>query len=133
MKIKVGDKVRVIAGSDKGKEGNVLKVLKASNRVIITGVHIVKKHMKPGRTNETGGILEVEAPIHASNVKILESSKREKVKTEKAIAKAETKKVKETKKAVQKEMVTSIKKDMTKKAITKTSRKNAVTKKVGGN
>ncbi|NLA32433.1 MAG: 50S ribosomal protein L24 [Mollicutes bacterium] len=133
MKVKVGDKVRVIAGSDKGKEGNVQKVLKNTNRVIVTGVHIVKKHVKPGRTNETGGILEVEAPIHASNVKVLESSKREKAKTEKKVEKAKKEQVKETKKATKKEVVANIQKDMTKKAITKNTRKNAVTKKVGGN
>ena len=69
--IKVGDNVRVITGSNKGKEGKVLKVLRADNKVIVDGVNVVKKHVKPNRTNETGGILEVEAPIHISNVKVL--------------------------------------------------------------
>lgn len=68
MKIKVGDKVRVITGSNKGKEGKVSKVLRNESRVIVEGVNIVKKHVKPNRTNETGGILEIEAPIHISNV-----------------------------------------------------------------
>lgn len=72
MKIKVGDTVTVIAGADKGKTGKVTKTLKKENRVIVEGVHIVKKHIKPNRMNETGGILEVEAPIHASNVKLAE-------------------------------------------------------------
>lgn len=78
MKIKVGDTVTVIAGSDKGKTGKVTKTLKKENRVIVEGVHIVKKHIKPNRMNETGGILEVEAPIHASNVKLTtkESAKK---------------------------------------------------------
>lgn len=104
MKIKVGDKVKVIAGADKGKEGNVTKTFKAENRVIVSGVHIVKKHMKPSRTNETGGILDVEAPIHASNVKLVESGKKEvKAKAPKKVAKevtpkAETKPKKATKK-----------------------------------
>jgi len=70
MKIKVGDTVTVIAGSDKGKTGKVIKTLKKENRVIVEGVHVVCKHIKPNRMNETGGILKVEAPIHASNVKI---------------------------------------------------------------
>lgn len=71
MKIKVGDNVRVITGSNKGKEGKVLNVLRKDNRVVVDGVNIVKKHVKPNRTNESGGILEVEAPIHISNVKVL--------------------------------------------------------------
>lgn len=70
MKIKVGDTVTVIAGSDKGKTGKVIKTLRKENRVIVEGVHVVKRHVKPNRMNETGGILEIEAPIHASNVKV---------------------------------------------------------------
>ena len=69
--LKVGDKVVVIAGSDKGKEGKIIKTLKNENRVVVEGVHIVKKHQKP-TGQETGGILEVEAPIHASNVMIVD-------------------------------------------------------------
>ena len=85
MKIKVGDNVRVITGSNKGKEGKVLKVLKKENRVLIDGVNMVKKHVKPNRENETGGILEVEAPIHVSNVKVVskETKKEEKAKVAK--------------------------------------------------
>ena len=75
MKIKVGDTVTVIAGSDKGKTGKVTKTIKKDNRVIVEGVHIVHKHVKPNRMNETGGILEVEAPIHVSNVKLSEKEK----------------------------------------------------------
>ena len=90
--IKVGDNVRVITGSNKGKEGKVLKVLRADNKVIIDGVNVVKKHVKPNRTNETGGILEVEAPIHISNVKVLgkdtkKENKKEEKKTEKKASK----------------------------------------------
>ena len=69
--LKVGDKVVVIAGSDKGKEGKIIKTLKNENRVVVEGVHIVKKHRK-GNGQESGGILEVEAPIHASNVMIID-------------------------------------------------------------
>ena len=71
MNLKVGDKVIVIAGSNKGKEGTIKKVLKNENRVIIEGINLVKKHQK-GNGQESGGILEVEAPIHASNVMIID-------------------------------------------------------------
>ena len=72
MKLKVGDKVVVIAGSSKGKEGKITKILREENRVIVEGVNIVKKHKK-GNGQETGGILEVEAPIHASNVMLIDT------------------------------------------------------------
>ncbi len=71
MNFKVGDEVVVITGSDKGKKGKILKTLKAENKVIVEGVHIVKKHQKP-TGQETGGILDVEAPISASNVMIVD-------------------------------------------------------------
>lgn len=71
MKLKVGDKVRVIAGSSKGKEGKIIKTLRKEDRVIVEGVNIVKKHKK-GNGQETGGILEVEAPIHVSNVMMID-------------------------------------------------------------
>ena len=71
MKLKVGDKVKVIAGSSKGKEGKIIKTLRSENRVIVEGVNIVKKHKK-GNGQETGGILEVEAPINASNVMLID-------------------------------------------------------------
>lgn len=71
MNLKVGDKVIVIAGSDKGKEGTIKKVLRDENKVIVEGVHIVKRHQK-GNGQESGGIVEFEAPIHASNVMIID-------------------------------------------------------------
>lgn len=71
MNFKVGDKVVVIAGSDKGKEGKIIKTLKAENRVVVEGVHMIKKHQKP-TGQESGGIVEIEAPIHASNVMIVD-------------------------------------------------------------
>ena len=71
MKLKVGDKVKVIAGSSKGKEGKITKTFAKENRVIVEGVNLVKKHKK-GNGQETGGILEVEAPINASNVMIID-------------------------------------------------------------
>ena len=78
MKVKVGDKVKVLAGKDKGKEGRVLVTLKKKDRVVVEGINIVKKHLKPGRTNETGGILETENPIHVSNVKVVTEEKKAK-------------------------------------------------------
>ena len=91
MKIKVGDKVQVITGSNKGKEGKVLKVLKKDNRVVIEGVNIVKKNVKPNAQNETGGILEIEAPIHISNVKVLDKESKKEAKKEEKESKKETK------------------------------------------
>ncbi len=91
MKIKVGDKVQVITGSNKGKEGKVLKVLKKDNRVVIEGVNIVKKNVKPNAQNETGGILEIEAPIHISNVKVLDKESKKEAKKEAKESKKETK------------------------------------------
>ena len=71
MKIKQGDKVVVIAGKDKGKEGKVIQTLKAQDRVIVEGVNIVKKHIKPNG-GENGRIAEIEAPLHVSNVMIID-------------------------------------------------------------
>ena len=72
MKIKVGDNVKIITGKDKGKTGMVTKTLKKESRVIVEGVNVVKKHMKPNGMNQTGGIVEMNAPIHVSNVKKIE-------------------------------------------------------------
>ncbi|MFT8325233.1 50S ribosomal protein L24 [Oenococcus sicerae] len=76
MKIKTGDKVRVIAGKDKGKEGSVTKVFLKTDRVIVEGVNKVKKHQKPTQAEPKGGIIEKEAALHVSNVKLLDSSKK---------------------------------------------------------
>jgi large subunit ribosomal protein L24 len=67
LKIKKGDKVVVITGRDKGKKGEVLRVLRAESRVVVQGVHMVKRHTKPGAGNP-GGIVEKEGAIHISNV-----------------------------------------------------------------
>ena len=69
--LKKGDKVVVIAGSSKGKEGTVLRVLRDENRVLVEGVNMVKKHVKPNG-EQSGSIIEIEAPIHISNVMILD-------------------------------------------------------------
>ena len=72
MKIKVGDEVLVIAGKDKGKNGKVIKTLKSTNKVVVEGINVVKKHVKPNNQNDKGGIFDIEAPIHVSNVKKVE-------------------------------------------------------------
>lgn len=77
MFIKKNDKVKVIAGKDKGKEGTVEKVFPAQDRVIVKGINIVKKHQKPTNANPNGGIVEVEAPIHVSNVMLIDPSNNE--------------------------------------------------------
>ena len=72
MKLKVGDKVEVISGSDKGKTGKIIKTLRSENKVIVEGVNIVKKHLKPKNNNGTAEIVERENPIHVSNVMLID-------------------------------------------------------------
>lgn len=72
MKIKSGDKVRVISGKDKGKEGIVQKVFPKLNRVVVEGVNVRKKHLKPTQSNPQGSIMDIYAPIDASNVQVLD-------------------------------------------------------------
>ncbi len=71
LKIKKGDRVKVITGGSKGKVGDVLRVLPKEQRVVVSGVNMIKRHTKPGRT-ESGGIIEREAAIHVSNVALLD-------------------------------------------------------------
>ncbi|MDD2435342.1 MAG: 50S ribosomal protein L24 [Bacilli bacterium] len=71
MNFKTGDKVVVIAGKDRGKEGKIISILKNENKVVIEGVNMIKKHVKPDGQN-AGSIVEREAPIHASNIMILD-------------------------------------------------------------
>src|SRR6201999_2317619 len=74
IKIKRNDKVEVIAGKDKGKQGRVLRVIADKNRVLVEGVMMVKKHVKPNpQRNIKGGIAEQEATIHISNVMLLDA------------------------------------------------------------
>ncbi|WP_408011547.1 50S ribosomal protein L24 [Pseudalkalibacillus sp. A8] len=72
MHVKKGDKVQVISGKDKGKQGVVLQALPKNNRVVVEGINVVKKHAKPSQDNPQGGILNVEASIHASNVMLID-------------------------------------------------------------
>ena len=73
LKIKAGDTVQVIAGDHKGEKGKVLKVDREKNRAIVEGVNLVSKHTKPSAQNPQGGIIKKEAPIHISNLSLLDS------------------------------------------------------------
>ena len=68
MKIRLKDKVKVISGKDKGKIGEVVRVLPLKRKVVVQGVNIVKRHVKPGVVNKEGGIVTFEKPIDVSNV-----------------------------------------------------------------
>ena len=72
MHVKKGDKVIVISGKDKGKQGVVLEAYPKKDRVLVEGVNIVKKHAKPSQANPQGGIFDQEAAIHVSNVMIID-------------------------------------------------------------
>lgn len=76
LHIKKGDKVRVLAGESKGKEGTVIKVYPADNRALVEGDDIkkVSKHTKPNAANPQGGIIQMDAPIHISNLMVLDAS-----------------------------------------------------------
>ena len=78
MNLKKGFQVKVIAGKDKGKTGEVLEVQRASNRVKIKAINMVKRHVKPTKENK-GGIISKEAFIHQSNLKNIDKKKKEKV------------------------------------------------------
>lgn len=71
MKIKKGDTVQVLSGNDKGKTGEVLEVIPKLQKVIVKGVNIRKKHIKPRKQGEEGGIIPVECSIHSSKVSVV--------------------------------------------------------------
>tara|TARA_R100001369_G_scaffold21881_6_gene39867 strand:- start:71551 stop:71862 length:312 start_codon:yes stop_codon:yes gene_type:complete len=72
LKIKSGDTVRLIAGDHKGQEGKVQKILRDKNKAIVEGVNMVSKHEKPSASNPQGGIVKKEAPIHLSNLSLID-------------------------------------------------------------
>lgn len=72
LKIKSGDLVKVIAGDHKGSEGKVLKVDREKNKAIVEGINMVSKHTKPSAKNPQGGIIKKEAPIHISNIALID-------------------------------------------------------------
>lgn len=71
MQVKKGDKVKVIAGKEKGKTGVISSVLRAENKVVVEGLNIAKRHTRPRKAGEKGGIIEMAMPIDASNVKLV--------------------------------------------------------------
>ena len=75
FKIKSGDTVRVMSGKDRGKTGTVLKVIRDKDRVLVEGVNMVTKRVKPTAENPQGGLVEKEAPIHISNVMLVDPKK----------------------------------------------------------
>ncbi|MEW5842159.1 MAG: 50S ribosomal protein L24 [Bacteroidota bacterium] len=77
MKIRKNDNVIVIAGNNRGKTGKVLKVFPQINRVIVEGVNLRKRHTKPNQKSPQGGIVEKEAPIHVSNIMIVDPKTNE--------------------------------------------------------
>ena len=101
MNFKVGDEVVVIAGSDKGKKGKIIKTLKNENRVIVEGVRVAKKHQKP-TGQETGGIIEVERAIDASNVMLIDPKTKERTRIGHTTAETTGKKVRIAKKSNEK-------------------------------
>ncbi len=72
FKIKTGDEVIILAGKDKGATGKVIKIVKDKDRVVVKGVNMIKKHVKPSTENPQGGIVEKEAPLHISNVALID-------------------------------------------------------------
>ena len=72
LKVKSGDVVKVIAGDHKGAEGKVLRVLREKNKAVVEGVNMVSKHTKPSAKNPQGGIVKKEAPIHISNLALID-------------------------------------------------------------
>ena len=93
FKIKVGDYVKIIAGSNKGSEGKVVSIVKKREKVVIEGLNLVKKHIKPNSKNPQGGIEEKESPIHISNVYIEKNEIKENAKNEKSKGNKTIKKV----------------------------------------
>ena len=75
MKIKQGDVVEVISGSYTGKQGRVLKVIRDKDRLVVEGINMLKKHMRPDQENPQGSIIEKEGSIHISNVKFINGGK----------------------------------------------------------
>lgn len=72
MHVRRGDRVMVMRGEDSGKEGTVLRVLPKENRVVVSGVNMLKRHQRPTQENQEGGIITFEGPIHASNVMLID-------------------------------------------------------------
>ncbi|QJD96865.1 50S ribosomal protein L24 [Mucilaginibacter robiniae] len=72
IKIKKGDTVKVIAGDSKGQQGKVTEIIVANNRAVVEGINMISKHTKPNAANPNGGIVKKEAPIHISNLALVD-------------------------------------------------------------
>ena len=90
MKIKKNDQVVVISGNSRGKRGKILKVYPERSRVIVEGVNIIKRHTRPNQKNPQGGIVQREAPIHLSNVMLLDPKTNEPTRVGTKVGKDET-------------------------------------------
>ncbi|MFA7445756.1 MAG: 50S ribosomal protein L24 [Flavobacteriaceae bacterium] len=77
LKVKSGDLVKVIAGDHKGAEGKIVRVFPDKNKVIVEGVNVVSKHTKPSASSPQGGIVKKEAPIHVSNVALVDKKTKQ--------------------------------------------------------
>jgi large subunit ribosomal protein L24 len=73
IKLKTGDTVRVLAGEHKGEEGSITRIFKEKYKAIVSGVNMVSKHQKPSASSPQGGIKEMEAPLHISNLSLIDS------------------------------------------------------------
>ncbi len=81
LHVRRGDRVKVIRGNHAGTEGTVLRVLTKENRVVVEGVNMRKRHTRPSQANQEGGIITFEAPIHASNVMLIDPTTKEPTRT----------------------------------------------------
>ncbi|MEO0467982.1 MAG: 50S ribosomal protein L24 [Bacteroidota bacterium] len=77
LHIKRGDTVRILSGADRGNEGKVLVVFPEKERAIVEGINIVSKHVRPSQDNPNGGIIQQEAPIHISNLMVIDPGSKE--------------------------------------------------------
>ena len=75
MKIKKGDTVQIISGNEAGKSGRIIKVFRTKNKIVVEGLNMVKKHARPTQENPQGGIMQMEAAIHISNVMFIADGK----------------------------------------------------------
>ena len=100
MKIKKGDKVIVIAGADKGKTGVVQKAYPRLDRVVVEGVNVHKKHKKPTQTNPEGSIVDIYAPIHVSNVALVDPKTKKATRVGYEVVKGEKVRVTKARKSV---------------------------------
>ena len=85
MHVTKGDTVRVVRGDDKGKEGKIIRVYRKTSKVVVEGVNIVKRHRKARRAEEQSGIVDFPAPIHSSNVMLLDPKSGEPTRTKRKI------------------------------------------------